>query len=264
MNILIQELRLRRVSTIVWSLIMVIFMYMSMAKYDTLAKDAAASQQLMDAFPDTIKAVFGMTGLDLTSVPGYFGICFIFIAVLLAIHGGLLGASVVGHEETDHTTEFLYVKPRRRVAILTQKLLAGIILVGIVWAITGLGSYGSVAQLATMEGFHQDFVLFMFAALIIHVTSFAVGLFAASSLRSQRAERIIAIIIALWYGLYVLAKLTPSMAWLHYGSIFSYFDAADILHAHELKIHYIVACAAATVVLIALSYLLHSRRDLRI
>lgn len=262
MNIFFQELRFRRLSTLIWSAVMVGFMYMSMAKYDALAKDAAASQQLMDAFPDTIKAVFGMTGLDIASVPGYFGICFIFIAVLLAIHGGLLGVSVVGHEETDRTTEFLYVKPRPRAHILIQKILAGFLLLIIVWAATSLGSIGSITHLATMAGFHHDFAWFLAAALVIHLTAYVIGVFAASSLRTTRAERIIAIVVAAWYGLYVLAKLTPDLAWMHYGSLFSYFDAADILHSHSLKIHYVIGCLVASLALIILSYLMHERRDL--
>lgn len=265
MNVFLQELRLRRLSTIVWSVVMVAFMYLSMAKYDTLAKDAAASQQLMDAFPDTIKAVFGMTGLDLATVPGYVGICFIFIAVLLAVHGGLLGASVVGHEESDHATEFLYVKPRQRDSILTQKLLAGTCLIVIVWAATALGTYGSIVQFATMDGFFGDFTRFMLAALIIQVTTYAIGLFVASSIqRASKAERVVAVVIALWYSLHVLANLTPDIAWLHYGSVFSYFDAADILNAHALKSHYVIGCLGASIILVAMSYYFHRRRDLRI
>ena len=78
MNLFLRELKSHLKSLFIWSAAIAAFMFMSMAKYTVLAGDAAASQQIMKAFPATLQAVFGMTGLDLTTIEGYYGICFIF------------------------------------------------------------------------------------------------------------------------------------------------------------------------------------------
>lgn len=262
MNVFLAELRMLRKSTIIWSVVMALFMYVSMVKYGTIAKDAVASQQLIDAFPDTMKAVFGMTGLDLTTVSGYVGVCFIFVAILLALHGGLLGAQLIAREETDHTSEFLYVRPRSRAAILLAKLCTGVTVLSIVWSATVLGSYGSIASYASMKGFYPDFWLLMAAALIIHWTCFALG-FAAAAL-TRNGERLVAYAVTLSYALYVFANLLPTLDIVHYLSIFSYFDAADILAAHALKLHYVIVCIIVSAVSLGIAFAAYHRRDLRI
>lgn len=261
MNVFWHELRMRRKSTLVWSIAMVIFAVMCMAKFETITTSGgAAVKEILASFPSTIQALFGMNGLDLTTVAGYFGVCFIFVGVILAIHGGLLGASLLADEEQNHTTEFLYVKPRSRAAIVTSKLLAGLVCAVGVWAATTFGFALTIKKFAPHSGFAQDFILFILAALIIQLFFLALGSLAAAI--GHSASRIVPIAVFASYLLYVFAKMSAMFTWLHYGSIFSYFDARDIITTHALKLHYVALCLLAIAVWTLATLILYRRRDL--
>lgn len=266
MNIWLHELRTRRLSLIIWSIVMVIFMLLCMAKYQTVTASGGEMIKTMFAtFPKTIQAVFGMNGLDLTTVGGYFGVCFLFVVVILAIHAGLTGAGVLAEDERDHMAEFLYVKPRSRAAIITAKLLAGVTSLIIVWLATVIGSLIAITRFASMTNFTHDFWLLMAAAGIIQLVFFSFGAATAAFSRRQGSYgKAVAIAVFVSYFLYVIAKLSDRLSWTHYGSVFSYFDALDILAIHSLKVHYIVGCLTLSSLLIALTYIGYQRRDLHL
>ena len=261
MNIFWHELRRRWKGTLIWAAAMMAFMYLCMIKYELLAADAAGSQQMMAAFPDTIKAVFGMVGFDLTTVAGYFGICFIFIAVILAVHGGMLGARLLGNEESGRTSEFLYPKPRSRSQILTSKLLAGLVLVLAVWLATVVSSVAAIWQFADLSGFEVDFGRLMTAALLVQLMLFAIGLLASCAGRAC-GEVVASLVIGISYALFVAAKLSPDLAWLESISVFGWFDALDILTAHTLATSSVALSLGVKMVAISASYWLLKRRDI--
>jgi len=163
MNIFFQELRYRRKAQIGWVAAIIVFMALSVVKFDSLSKDTAASKVLLDQFPATIQAVFGMTGLDMTSLSGYFGILFIYILVILSVHAGMLGAGVLADEERDKTTEFLLVKPRSRSMIITQKLLAGFVYVATLWGVVVITTVASTLTVSNTGEFMRNFWHFMLA-----------------------------------------------------------------------------------------------------
>jgi ABC-2 type transport system permease protein len=266
MNVFLHELRALRKSTVIWSVCVIALMIVSMAKYQTVtAQGGQAMQAMLKSFPNTIQAVFGMNGLDLTTVAGYFGVCFLFLAVMAAVHAGLLGANVLADEEINKTTEFLYVKPRTRMAIITAKLLAGSVCLAVVWGAAAVGSAVGIIKFATFGGFVGDFWICMIALALMQLMFFALGAMAVAISRSATAYgKIVAGIVFGSYLLYVFAKLSPSLGWMHYGSVFSWFDAAYIVSAHALKLHYVVLTLVVAIGALLLTYIVYSQRDLRV
>ena len=82
MHIFFRELKSRRISLVIWAAALVAFLLLSMVKYETLSADPKALQTLMSQFPATIQAIFGMNRLDITTVEGYYGILFLYLALL--------------------------------------------------------------------------------------------------------------------------------------------------------------------------------------
>lgn len=265
MNVFLHELKAGRKATIIWSLVMAAFLYLSMVKFTALSSDAAASQQLMKAFPATIQAVFGMVGLDLTTITGYYGICFIFIAVMLAIHAGMLGANLVAKEEVDKTVEFLCVKPIGRVTALTVKLLAGLVIITIVAAITYSASAGSIAAVNQGSVPYRELGLFTAALAVIQLTFYSIGLGAAAALKvPKKATTIVATLVFSCYFAYVLQGLSSNFSWAKNLSPFAYFSAQDILSSLSINGGYVLICAAISALAIAAAYLGYARRDFTI
>lgn len=265
MNVFWHELRRRRLSTMAWALSLGMLILLSILKYRTLnSAGGTALHEMLSSFPQTVQGLFGMNGLDLTMISGYFAVCFLFIAIALAVHAGLLGVSVLTDEERDRTTEFLYSKPYSRRRIMSAKLLAGVVIMVVVWLVTYISSVFSIQSAASMVGFWGTLGLMMQALGIIQLTFFALGACSATlSIRPTSSASLVTVIIFISYLCYVAARLSYSLDRMHYLSIFSYFDAADIVKSGALKLHYILICVVLTFATAAITYLQYPRRDLR-
>lgn len=262
MNIFARELKSRQIGLIAWSVAMTLFMWTSMVKYQTLSTDPTATEALLKQMPATIKTIFGMNGLEATTLSGYFGICFLFIAILVAVHAALLGTGLLTTEPLNKTTEFLYTKPVSRRRIVTAKLFAGIVQLVVLWGIVYLTSLGSITLYSSMNGFETTLAVFMAAVAIIQITFFSLGMTVAALLRSANgAGKLLTGLVFASYALSLVSQL-DGYGWLHYASIFRYFDAVDIINTGTLKLHYVVICLLVSIVAVAVVYIRYPQRDL--
>ncbi len=265
MNVFWHELRLHRKGTLIWAISIFMMMLVSMAKYQQITQNGSQIvEAMLSSFPSTVQAIFGMDGLDLATVGGYYGVCFLLFAVVLAIHAALTGAGVLAEEEDDKTTEFLYVKPRRRASIITGKLVAGLLMLVTVWGAIVAGSILGITKFATFGDFTPDFWRMMIATAVIQLTFFTIGSLGAVASKRSQYGTLISLAVFGSYFLYVIAKLAPNLAWLHYFSIFSWFDAVDILISHHLKPYYLIVSFVIAGVCLGLTYYCYSKRDLRV
>lgn len=265
MNIFFHELKSRRRSQIGWIVALVVFMALSVVKFDTLSQDAAASQALLNQFPATVQALFGMTGLDMVKLSGYFGILFIYIIVILSVHAGMLGAGVLADEERDKTTEFLLVKPRSRSAIITQKMVAGLVYLAVLWGVVVITTWVATLTLMNTGEFMRDFWNFMVALGVTQLTVFALGAAAASLTKNPKLPtRLVAIVVFASYLIFALVKLSPSLGALKYISLFCYFDAVNIINDGKLQPLSIIVFGTLFVVGIVGTYIFYRRRDVSV
>lgn len=265
MNVFWQELKLRRRSQLGWIVAMVVFMALSVVKFDGLSQDAAASKALLEQFPATVQAIFGMTGLDLSTLSGYFGVLFIYLLVILAIHAGMVGAGVLADEERDRTTEFLLVKPRSRSQIVTQKLLTGFLYVFMLWSIVVISTWVATLTLTDVGNFMHEFWQFMASLAIVQMTIFTVGAFAAALTKNPKVPtRLVATVVFVSYLIFVLVKLNPDLSALNYISLFSYFDAVNIIHDGRIALLPLAVCGAIMLVNLVGTYVFYRRRDVSV
>lgn len=247
MNVFRREFWSRRIALVAWSVSMTLFVWTSMVKFQTLTADSGATSQLLRSMPNTIKTIFGMNGLDAVTLPGYFGICFLFMAIMLAVHAGLLGSSLLTIEPLTKTSEFLYTRPVSRWQILRSKLAVGGIHLVALWTVTALSSYVSIILYASIRGFGELLAVFMIAGAIIQVVFFALGVFVAAIFRSAQTPA--KVIAAAVFGSYVISLMSQfsNYGFLRPVSIFSAFDAAtivatDTLDTRYVTIYLVVAC----------------------
>ena len=258
------ELKKHRRALLFWGAGVIALMFAAMTKYSTIIEAGDASMtQLIAQLPQMMQAMFGMADLDITSLEGYFGICFLYLVLMLAVHAGLLGAAVIGDEERDKTTEFLYVKPIRRSRVITEKLTAGVVLLLVLWVVSMIGSWVAVAVSASTDGFLPIFMVFMQAAFIMQLVFFSLGVTLAAVLPNYRLPgKIIAGVVFAEYFLYVLSKFAPQFDGLRHLTIFRTYDAVDIVANGQLDVLSIGACIVMIVVVIAIAYCVYPRLDL--
>ena len=126
MNIYQQEFKMHSRSVITWSVAVAALIFVFVSLFSSFAQDAALLNEMMANFPEELLIAFGMNGMDLSTVLGFFSFAFLFVQICLAIQAANYGFSLVSVEEREWTADFLLAKPVGRTQILTSKLLAAL------------------------------------------------------------------------------------------------------------------------------------------
>ena len=265
MNVFWRELRTYRKSVLLWSAGIVLLLVASMAKFNTLTAGGMDVNQLLDQFPATVQAVFGMNGLDITTILGYFGVLYLYVAVMLAIQAGMMGADIIDKEEQDKTTEFLYVKPRSRARVLTAKLCAALVVLIILNVVTLVTSCLLAAQYVDLATVVPGLTLYNAAYAVLQLLFMAVGTaLAASSLRPRLAGRLVAAAVGVMYFAYVLVTMQPALDWLGVASPLVQMNAPDIIANGTLNGLWVSVYGVVAILGVAICYYCYPRRDLTI
>ena len=125
-NIYKHEFKMNSRSVITWSVAVATMLFVFVSLFSSFAKDAELLNEAMANFPKELRMAFGMNGMDLSTVLGYFSFVFLFVQICLAIQAANYGFSLVSIEERELTADFLLAKPVGRAQILTSKLLAAL------------------------------------------------------------------------------------------------------------------------------------------
>jgi len=265
MNIYLREMKAHRTALIWWSLGMVGLVSSGMAKY---AQYEAAGQSIVDIFntlPKAVLVVFGMQGFDLTKASGFFGVLFLYIAVMGAIHAALLGASIISKEERDRTSEFLYTKPVSRGSALTAKLAAGLTNIVVFNIATTVSSVYFVDYFSKGEAVGGEIGLLMVGLLFLQLIFFSIGALVAGVVKRPKAAPSIATsIMFLMFLVSYLVNMSENLDFLKYVTPFKYFDALDLLTDGRLDPLYVGMSVFIVALCVYGTYHFYSGRDLNV
>jgi|SRR5665647_1380190 len=263
MNIYLREMKAHRTGLIWWCVGMVALVASGMAKYGGFQAAGVSVQELMSSVPKTVMIVFGMTGFDLTKASGFYGVLFLYIALMGAIHAALLGSHLISKEERDRTSEFLYAKPVSRSSALTSKLLAGLTMVVILNVATILSSFYFVNLFGKGESVTADILILMAGLLLLQLIFFTIGTVVAGVIRKPKAAPSIAMSI-MFTALLVsyLVNMSENLDFLKYLSPFKYFDAAILMADGRLDPVYVVLSVVIVALAVLGTYRFYSARDL--
>jgi ABC-2 type transport system permease protein len=265
MNVFLREMKAHRWGLIFWSLGMVMMIYSGMAKYGAYESAGQSVAVILDQIPGTVQAVFGMTGFDLTTAAGFYGMLFLYLAVMGAVHASLLGAHLIAKEERDHTSEFLYAKPASRSAVLTGKLLAGLANLVIFNLVTTASSFYFVDYFNKDAPFGSDIVLMMIGLFFLQVIFFAIGAAVAGTSHKPKsaASRATSIMFGTFLLFYVV-NLNEDLEFLKYFTPFKYFEAGALMTDGALDPVFVGLSVAIVAAAIVGAYRFYSARDLSI
>jgi ABC-2 type transport system permease protein len=265
MNIFLRELKAHRWGLLFWSLGMMSMVYMGMTKYGAYEASGESVQEIMDALPKAVGAVFGLTGFDLSTAAGFFGVLFLYIAIIGAVHAVLLGSGLIAKEERDRTSEFLYSKPASRARILTGKLLAGVFNLVVLNVVTLATSLWVVDMFNKDAPFDGDIVLLMVGLFFIQLVFFSIGaLLAGSTHRPKAASSRASSIMFVTFLLAFVVNMNEKLDFLRYFTPFKYFDAANLMADHALDPLFVVLAVAIIGIAVAATYRLYAARDLNV
>lgn len=264
MNIIKRELKAHRWGLLFWSIGMVFLVMSGMAKFAAYEQAGQSAAVLLEGLPKTIQVIFGLSGFDLSKASGFYGILFLYIAVMGAVHAVLLGSGLVSKEERDHTSEFLYPKPVSRTRVITSKLLAGLVNLVAFNLVTMASSFYFVDVYGGGETFTGDILLLMTGLFFLQLVFFSLGALVAGVVhKPKRAPSMATNIMLIAFVLYYIVNLDENVEFLKYFTPFKYFDAALVMK-DGLDPVYVALSVFIIAVAIIGTYRFYGSRDLSI
>ncbi len=261
-NIFKHEFKMHMKSVITWSLAVTALIFIYFSLFPTLAKDAELLNDMMAQFPEELLLAFGMTGIDLASVLGFYSFLFLFAQICLAIQAANYGFSLVSIEERDLTADFLLAKPVGRTQILTSKLLAAFSSLTITNIVVWISSFVSINLFNDGRTYDtKPLLLLLLSIVVFQMVFLSVGL--VISLLVKKVRSVTPFSMALAFGMYVLSA---------FGSMLGDSKLENITPFKQFEPNYIIQNAAydplalisVTAILVSLvgSYLLYTKRDI--
>ena len=265
MSIFLRELKAHRLSLIWWCLGMASLVASGMAKYAAYKTAGQSITGLLAGLPRAVLVIFGMTGFDLAKASGFFGVLYLYIAVMAAVHASLLGANVISKEERDRTSEFLFAKPVTRSSVLTSKLLAGLVNVIVLNLATAVSSYYFVGYFGKGESVNADITLLMVGLLFLQLIFFTVSAAVAGIVKKPKSAPSIATsIMFTTFLVSYLVNFNANLDVLKYLSPFKYFDAATLMTAGRLDPVFVALSVVIVAVAVLGTYRFFGARDLSV
>ncbi len=265
MNIYIRELRAHKRSSIIWCVSMFLLIAAAMTKYSAaLGAGAGSFNEIMAQMPKSLQNLLGVGVFDLSNVLDYFGVLFIYLALMGGVHAVMLGAGIISKEERDKTAEFLMVKPISRTRIISAKLLAAATIIFIFNIVTWLSSYIMLLKYSTGDPVTQGLAKLMVSLLAVQVLFLSIGtVFAAIISNNKRSLAASTGLLLMMFIMYVIVDISEKVQFLKFLTIFKYFDAKVILKGNYDAVYAVISAAILLLNLYA-TYHFYKRRDLKI
>jgi ABC-2 type transport system permease protein len=264
MNIFIRELKANLKSLLIWGVITILFISIAMTKFSAYEGNPEMLE-ILDSMPPALLEAFQMHAFNLTTVTGFFGVCFTYFALFGSVFAAMLGSDIISKEERDKTVEFSLTLPIPRRKLITSKILAAVVhCIAFLLIILGASLF-SVAQYQPDREFYDFLSLSMLALLIMQMTFLAVGIFLGCSMKQYKRAGSIAVSLLLGtFFLSIISGLNENLDFLKYFSPFKYFDPAIILHESRLDMTYVLISVVIIAVALIGGYVTYARRDLYI
>jgi ABC-2 type transport system permease protein len=264
MNIFIRELKANLKSLLIWSVIISLLIMMAMAKYSAFAGDPEMLKML-DSMPPALMDAFSMRAFNLTTVSGFYGVMFIYFALMAAIAAAMWGSDTISKEERDKSVEFSLVLPVSRSRVITAKILAALVnclaFVLITWVVSAV----AVQSFNPDQKFYNFLTLQMQAMFVIELVFLAVGLLLGCAMKQYKLSGSTAVgIILVTYFMSVASGMNEKLEFLKYITPFKFFDAGEFFRSGKLDGAYLLLSAAIIVVCVTAAYWVYNKRDLYI
>jgi len=263
MNIYKLEFKMHLKSVIIWSVSVSLAVFFIMSLFPTFAGDADMINDMMADFPEEFLMAFGMNGVDLSTVLGFFGTYFLFFQIALAIQAANYGFSLVSVEEADMTADFLLTRPVARTTILTNKLSSAVSSLALTTLVVWTASFIFVEMYSDGRSYETSTLfLLLLTVPFLQLFFLTVGMFI--SLLVKRVRNVTPFSMGLVFGLYVINAFGSMIGGdgLTVVTPFKHFEPSYIVTNAAFNIPLVLISITAIVVSVVGSYMLYTKRDI--
>jgi ABC-2 type transport system permease protein len=264
MNIFVREIKANLRSLLIWGGIVVLLLIAEITEFSAYHGNPDMLA-ILDSMPPALLEAFQFNAFNLTTLTGFFGVMFTFLALLAAISAAMWGSDIISKEERDKTVEFALSLPITREKLVTGKILAAMVnCIGLLLIMWGT-SLAAAAQYEPDSAFYEFLSLIMVALFIMQMVFLAVGIFLGCALKDYKRSGSIAVSVILGtYFFSVISGLNENLEFLKYFTPFKYFDPAVMLHESRIDLNYVWLSLGIIVVCLVGGYVTYARRDMYI
>lgn len=264
MNIFTRELKANFKSLLIWSGIVVFFIFMGITKFSAFATNPE-TMAVLDNMPDALMEALGMNAFNFATIEGFFGVMFMYFALITAIFAVMLGSDIISKEERDKTVEFSLVLPIPRHKMITAKMLAAVVNCFILVLVI-LGASLAMSQSYDTSGEFYTFLLLICAALFfLQMIFLAIGILLGCAMKQYKIASSVAVALLMGtYFLSILCELSEDLSFLRYFSPFKYFNPLLLLNESRFEMVFIWISLGIIMLCLAGAYYSYAKRDLYI
>lgn len=264
MHILKWELKANRKGLIIWSVIILVLIFMMTTEYSAY-HDNPDMQEIMDAIPEQMLKAFSMQGTNLTTPSGFISLASFYFYLLLGIHAIVLGTGIIAKEERDKTAEFFLTMPITREEAIMSKLTAAIINCLILLAVTIGGVIITLLRYEPGREFYEFLGYLTIALFMIQMIFLSVGMFLSSILKRYKTSgKIGTFLLVGLYFVSMITSLSDKVDFLKYLTPFKYYEASNLLNNMEFELRYIIITIVIIAIGIGGTFFFYPKRDLMI
>lgn len=263
MNILKRELRAGLKIFLLWTLGLFFLVFVGMIKFTGISGSTGTDVgALMNQFPKIVLAVFGMVGVDITTIGGYYSVLMYYVLICAAIYGVSIGVNLINREAVDKTYEFIFTKPRSRSYILMIKMISSVIYLFLFCILNYLFSIMALASLKFDNTIGEAIVIYSIVTFLMGILFLSLGAFVAVSLKKSEKGSLygnLCFLVAFVVG--TIYDMLENGGILKLFSPFKYFVPQDILDG-KMDVIYVFLCIVATTLLVMGTFVKFERKDL--
>ncbi|MDD3141318.1 MAG: ABC transporter permease subunit [Lachnospiraceae bacterium] len=253
MNIIKKELRIGIKPFAFWVLGLFFLDFVGMIKFSGIEASAGSVNvtELMNQFPRVVLAVFGIAGLDISTLGGYYAVLAFYALICVSIYAIHLGTSAINRESIDKTYEFIFTKPRKRQYIIGIKLLANSMYLILFCIVHVIFSLLAVLALKIEGNINEAMVLFGVSAFLVGMVFFSMGSFFAAIVR--RGEKGVLFSNLCFLTVFIIGVIYDMLEhgrMLRFLTPLKYFLPQDLLN-NDLNIGFMCLCV---VIILGLLY----------
>lgn len=260
--IFFKELKRTRKSLLIWCFLIGLLAGFGMAEYPFIADHLKTIGPLFKSIPELVQIMFGIHNVDFSTSLGYF-VCMYFWCTLLTFpHAAYLGGSIVSKEQRDKTSEYLYTKPFPRDTVVLAKVLAAVVNLAAVAAVTAVVSAAAMRMIGAGGHTLNAVAVSLVGMFLTQMVLMALGLLCSGLFRSyNRAVQAAMLVLIASYASGIVIESIGTADALDFLSPIRFFPVQQSVSA-GLRAPYLLLAAAVVAVAVILAVRLYRKKDL--
>jgi len=263
LNIYLKEFKDTFRSLIIWSLSIVVFIFMAILEFKGYQGNSAMLADIFKAYPKSMMAAIGVGELDISTAPGYYSVLYAYFIMIAGIHAAMLGGHILAKEEIEKTSEFLIPKPVSRVKIISYKMLSGLSTIFLLNIVIGVANIVFINIYNVGDSITREIIFLNIIMFLLQVMFLVLGTaISAITKNSKIAAMVATAVIVSTYFLSILIGLNEKLKPLIYLTPFKYFDAETIFLGKSYDSIYFIITFGAIITFTIVTYYFYNKKDI--